>query len=795
MSRAFGPKGVRARLIASFQLPAHGPAPPRFYRAVPPAGEADRHHADGGSGVGALIRSRNRRLAIIKNSMAASVAVLLAACGGGGGINSSGSIPAPSPTPSPTPTPPPTAADSAEYKASGAVAGLKAAYAYDRGITGKGVTIAVIDTGINVDEPEFKGRMSADSTSFDQKIARCRTCDAEIVRYDLKDNNGHGSGTASVALAARDAKGIQGVAPEATLLALKIAGPDMSNVSPTSGPVPEGDGPNSALIAPAITYAVEKGAFVISMSLNGFAGGQIAVEQRKAMDLVRTSDRLFVQSVSNDVGQDSFSGQVTETMVGTDMTNKDWFLFGIRVDRNLQAPSGNGTPGALADRTLAVIASNIDVVGKDGTLTTVTGNSFAAPAIAGAAALLKQYWPQLGGKVISRILLDTATDLGAAGVDEKFGAGLLNVEKAMQAQAPASAFAGAQTALARFSSLAMSAPFGGAVTVADKIGSMTVVDRYGRDFRMTGAAGVSSRGSGLLAGAMLTPIDPPWMLASAADERFGFASSTTTTGYWQGARSSRPAVMSFSPARGQIVTLGVNVAVGQGGSLAGSPLRGIGATTVGMSSSWTGSGWSASVASGISHDRRTGQRTVAIMTPLGIGLELTDLAERGRVLGLSGGQDLGLEGASTTMATLTMRRTVAGLMLSARATAANTRVRGGSELMRFDQPVLGTAFAVEAARGLLGGVATLGLSSPLRVERARATMLVPVTYDLMSGALATRMAVVDLVPKARELDVELGWSAALSPMSSLRFGIARAFDAGHVAGAIDTAGYVTLVLR
>lgn len=675
------------------------------------------------------------------------------------------------------------------------MAGMKAAYAYDRGITGKGVTIAVIDTGINVDEPEFKGRISADSTSFDQKIARCGTCDAEIVRYDLKDNNGHGSGTASVALAARDAKGMQGVAPEATLLALKIAGPDMSNVSPTSGPVPEGGGPNAALIATATTYAVEKGAFVISMSLNGFAGGQIAVEQRKAMDLVRTSDRLFLQSVSNDVGLDSFAGQVTENMVGADMTNKDWFLFGIRVDRNLQAPSGNGTPGALADRTLAVVASNIDVVGKDGTITTVTGNSFAAPAIAGAAKLLKQYWPQLGGKAISRILLDTATDLGAAGVDERCGAGLLNVEKALQAQAPASSFAAAQTALARFVSLTMSVPFGGAATFADKIGGMTVVDRYGRDFRMTGAAGISSRGSGLLAGAMLTPIDPPWMVSSANDARFGFASSATTTGYWQGARSSRPAVMSFSPARGQMVTFGANVAVGQGGGLAGSPLRGIGATPVGMSSSWTGMGWSASFAAGMSRDRRAGQRIVAVTTPFGIGLELTNLAERGRVLGLSGGADLGLEGASTTMATLTMRRTIAGLMLSARATAANTRVRGGSELMRFDQPVLGTAYAVEGARGLLGGVATLGLSSPLRVERARATMVLPVTYDLMSGAMATRMAVVDLVPKARELDVELGWSAALSPMSSLRFGIARAFDAGHVAGATDTAGYVTLVLR
>jgi len=302
--------------------------------------------ANGDSRVGELIGCRSKRLAIIRNSAVVTAAMLLAACGGGGGVNSAGGAapaPMPSVTPTPVPTPTPTsAADTAEYRASGAVVGMKAAYAYDRWITGKGVTIAVIDTGINVGEAEFKGRISAESTSFDQKIARCGTCDAEIVRYDLKDNNGHGSGTASVALAARDAKGMQGVAPEATLLALKIAGPDMSNVSPTSGPVPEGGGPNAALIAPAITYAVEKGAFVISMSLNGFAGGHIAVEQRKAMDLVRTSDRLFVNSVSNDVSVDSFAGQIAENLVGTDLANKDWFLFGIRVDRNLQAPSGNG---------------------------------------------------------------------------------------------------------------------------------------------------------------------------------------------------------------------------------------------------------------------------------------------------------------------------------------------------------------------------------------------------------------------------------------------------------------------
>lgn len=89
----------------------------------------------------------------------------------------------------------------------------------------------------------------------------------------------------------------------------------------------------------------------------------------------------------------------------------------------------------------------------------------------------------------------------------------------------------------------------------------------------------------------------------------------------------------------------------------------------------------------------------------------------------------------------------------------------------------------------------MGLSSPLRVERARTTLLVPVAYDLMTGALSTATTMVDLAPESRELDVELGWSAALSPTSSMRLGVARAFNAGHVAGASDTAGFVTLVLR
>lgn len=734
------------------------------------------------------------------NMSVISAGLLLAACGGGGGVNSSGStappMATPVPTPSPSPTPSPTPAPaSAEYDRSLAAKGMKAQAAYDAGITGKGVTVAIVDTGIDVDGAEFKGRISADSTALEQKVARCGNCAAETIRFSLDDKAGHGSQTAAIAAAARDGSGMQGVAPEATILAIKINGADLSNASPTSGAIPESDSANAALIAPAIRYAVDKGAFAISMSLNGFATGLMGADQRAAMDQVRLNNRLFVNSVSNDKGQDSYAGQIVENLVGTDMGNKDWFLFAIRVDQNLRPPTDNGNPGALADRTLAVVALGIPTVGKDGEAVTVNGNSFAALAIAGAAALLKQYWPQLGGREISRILLDTATDLGAPGVDQVFGAGLLDVEKAMKAQAPASSFVAADAVLTRFSSLTTSAPFGGSTTAAalsGQVGAMTVFDRYGRDFAMTGSTEVRARGSGLLAGAMLAPTDAPWRMAQAEAARFGFA---TNVGAQSAQRSNRPAVVTFSPAAGQQVTLGTNVAVGGGTGLAGSQLRGIASVPVGSMSAWSVAGWSASFSSGTSRDGHLRQQVIGFAMPLGFGLELSDLAERDQVLGMRGDATLGLNGARTTLATLTYRRMLAGIELTARATASSTRAHGGSDLLRFDGPLIGSAFVVEGARGLFGGRATLGLSSPLRIERAHAVLLAPVSFDLISGALMTRTVAVDLAPDARELDLELGWSTALSRTSSLRFGFARAFDAGHVAGASDTAGFVTIAIR
>src|SRR5690606_26115961 len=102
--------------------------------------------------------------------------------------------PAPVPTPSPSPTPenppvptppppPPPPPVDHEYNNSGAAVSAKAQYAYDNGYTGKGVTIAILDSGIDIDNPEFAGRISSDSKSFEAKYATCGECPPERITF------------------------------------------------------------------------------------------------------------------------------------------------------------------------------------------------------------------------------------------------------------------------------------------------------------------------------------------------------------------------------------------------------------------------------------------------------------------------------------------------------------------------------------------------------------------------------------------------------------------------------------
>jgi len=78
--------------------------------------------------------------------------------------------------------------------------------------------------------------------------------------------------------------------------------------------------------------------------------------------------------------------------------------------------------------------ANGNVITPTDSVQWMTGTSMAGPIVTGAYALMREKHPNLKGKEITKILFETATDLGAVGVDNVYGHGLLNVDKAFTPQ-------------------------------------------------------------------------------------------------------------------------------------------------------------------------------------------------------------------------------------------------------------------------------------------------------------------------------------------------------------------------
>jgi hypothetical protein len=121
----------------------------------------------------------------------------------------------------------------------------------------------------------------------------------------------------------------------------------------------------------------------------------------------------------------------------------------------------------------------------------MTGTSMAAPAVAGAAAALQNRWPALKQDpvTLAEILLTTATDKGAPGVDEVYGWGQLNVAAAFAAQGTVS-YQGVNGTIVPLSGTVVTSSGGTTLkSIAKALSSLTVYDKFGRDFALgeTGA--------------------------------------------------------------------------------------------------------------------------------------------------------------------------------------------------------------------------------------------------------------------------------------------------------------------
>lgn len=284
------------------------------------------------------------------------------------------------------------------------------------------VTVAVIDTGVDFTHPELAEaqwinpdpgrRGDRNGWNFVDRSA------------DNRDFSGHGTIVAGlIAAASHDRFGIAGINPWARIMALKAL---------------EIDGRGGSInLAQAIVYAADHGARVINIS----AGGRTLTRmEQEAIDYAARRDALVVVAAGNDgIETRNFSPAGLKNVLAVAAVGPD---LRRQVFSNWGATIGIAAPGV---DILSLRARQTDLLQNTrrdykpgsavvaGQFYRVTGSSFAAPIVAGAASLLFSVRPSLTAAQVKRMLLQTARDLDDVGINQFSGYGLLDIEAALAA--------------------------------------------------------------------------------------------------------------------------------------------------------------------------------------------------------------------------------------------------------------------------------------------------------------------------------------------------------------------------
>jgi len=267
-------------------------------------------------------------------------------------------------------------------------------------VTGTGVKVAVLDTGIDDSHPDVPVSGGA---SFVPGVP------------SWKDGHSHGTHCAGIIGARNNAVGVVGVAPGCDLYAVKVLSDSGSG--------------NLSWILAGMGWAAQNGMHVVSMSLGSDAEENAAcvLAYQRAAEQCLNAGTLVVAAAGN-------SGTTSLPWVGHP-ARCPGFMAVAAVDSNraLASFSSRGPASLCNDCGVEIAAPGVSVNSTvpGGGYQVKSGTSMACPHVSGAAALLKQLHPSWTPAQIRARLRATAQDLGVPGNDPGTGSGLLDCHRAV----------------------------------------------------------------------------------------------------------------------------------------------------------------------------------------------------------------------------------------------------------------------------------------------------------------------------------------------------------------------------
>ncbi len=286
--------------------------------------------------------------------------------------------------------------------------------AWDTTMGSSSVTVAVLDTGVDLSHPDLSGQFVKP---------------ADVVDSDgsAQDDNGHGTHVAGIIGAvANNAKGGAGIAPGAKLMPVDVFGFYETPTKTVFGAL-------TSKVIEGIQYAVANDANVINISLGG-ADYDSAFEE--AIDNA-VADGVVVVAAAGNKGEDGihypsdFDSCIS--VIATDWNDVRASYSNYGVEKDICAPGGDDNAAPETDSL--ILSTYYDPKTHTSGYAWMDGTSMASPMVSGIVALMLSANPALTVNQIKTILYTTTVDLGAPGHDEETGYGRINGAAAVAAAA------------------------------------------------------------------------------------------------------------------------------------------------------------------------------------------------------------------------------------------------------------------------------------------------------------------------------------------------------------------------